>query len=194
MHIAAHSYRSIIQYHRMRSKVKHTILSLLAVALLGVGASAQTQKIGFVNSAKIFQELPAAQDVQKRIDAMTKPLQDSLALMQDQYKALVEDYQKKEALMNDATKKSEQQRIIALEQRFNDFRLQKFGTDGDVAKQTEKLLSPLRENIRTAIGVVAKQERYNFVFDKTDQIQILIYGDPAHDLTFKVIDRLKRGK
>jgi outer membrane protein len=178
----------------MRSKVKHTILSLLAVALLGVGASAQTQKIGFVNSAKIFQELPAAQDVQKRIDAMTKPLQDSLSLMQDQYKALVEDYQKKEALMNDATKKSEQQKIIALEQRFNDFRLQKFGTDGDVAKQTEKLLAPLRENIRTAIGVVAKQERYNFVFDKTDQIQILIYGDPAHDLTFKVIDRLKRGK
>ena len=178
----------------MRSKVKHTILSLLAVALLGVVTSAQTQKIGFVNSAKIFQELPAAQDVQKRIDAMTKPLQDSLALMQDQYKALVEDYQRKEALMNDATKKSEQQKIIALEQRFNDFRLQKFGTDGDVAKQTEKLLSPLRENIRTAIGVVAKQERYNFVFDKTDQIQILIYGDPAHDLTFKVIDRLKRGK
>jgi len=32
------------------------------------------------------------------------------------------------------------------------------------------------------------------VFDQTEQVQILLYGDPNHDLTFKVIDRLKRGK
>jgi len=32
------------------------------------------------------------------------------------------------------------------------------------------------------------------VFDKTETIQILLYGDPTHDITFKVIDRLKRGK
>jgi Skp family chaperone for outer membrane proteins len=41
---------------------------------------------------------------------------------------------------------------------------------------------------------VAKDEKYSFVFDKTEQVQILVYGDPAHDLTFKVIDKLKRGK
>jgi hypothetical protein len=31
------------------------------------------------------------------------------------------------------------------------------------------------------------------VFDKTEQIQILLYGDPKDDITFKVIDRLRRG-
>jgi outer membrane protein len=171
------------------------LLLSLAVAILWLSpASAQQQKIGFVNSAKIFQELPAAQEVQKKIDGMTKPLQDSLEAMQEMYKTLVEDYQKKEALMNDATKKAEQQKILGLEQRFNQFRAEKFGTDGEVAKQTEKLLAPLRERIKASITAVAQEEKYAFVFDKTDQIQILIYGDPTHDLTFKVIDRLKRGK
>jgi hypothetical protein len=32
------------------------------------------------------------------------------------------------------------------------------------------------------------------VFDKTEQIQVLLYGDPNQDITFKVIDKLKRGK
>jgi Skp family chaperone for outer membrane proteins len=63
-----------------------------------------------------------------------------------------------------------------------------------VAKETEKIINPIREKIKTAIGQVAREEKYNFIFDKTEQIQILLYGDPTHDMTFKVIDKLKRGK
>ena len=53
------------------------------------------QKIGYVNSAKIFQELPAAQDAQRRIDALGKPIQDSLETMQSDLQARYEDYQKR---------------------------------------------------------------------------------------------------
>lgn len=171
-------------------------VSIVALALLVAAPVmvAQTQKIGFVNSNKIFQELPAAQEVQRRIDAFTRPLQDSLEMMQSELQKSYEDYQRKEALMNEATKRGEQQRLLEMERRFNEFRVQKFGSDGVVARETERMLEPLREDIRQAIASVAKEEKYSFVFDKTDQIQILLYGDPAHELTFKVIDRLKRGR
>ena len=176
--------------------MKSTLVVLTACALLTVASAlhAQSQKIGFVNTAKIFQELPAAQEAQKKIDGLAKPLQDSLEAMQRQYQGLVEDYQKKEALMNDQTKRAEQQRILELERRFNEFRAEKLGNEGELAKQTEKLLAPLRDKIRSAIQGVAQEEKYSFVFDRTEQVQILLYGDPAHDLTFKVIDRLKRGR
>jgi outer membrane protein len=168
---------------------------LVSVLLFGVTATqAQSQRIGYVNSSKIFQELPAAQEAQKRIDAISKPLQDSLEAMQKELQSRYEDYQKKEGLMNDATKKSEQQRLVEMERRYNEFRLEKFGQDGAVAKETEKIITPIRERIKTAIGQVAREEKYNFIFDKTEQIQILLYGDPTHDMTFKVIDKLKRGK
>jgi outer membrane protein len=172
-------------------------LNVVIVSILLVAASiavGQTQKIGYVNSAKIFQELPAALEAQKRIDAYAKPFQDSLEAMQKELQGRYEDYQKKEALMNDATKRTEQQKLIEMERQFNAYRVEKFGAEGSVAKESEKLLSPLREKIKTAISGVAKDEKYSFVFDKTEQVQILVYGDPAHDLTFKVIDKLKRGK
>jgi len=183
--------------HLQEDTVKSTHrVSIVALALLVAAPAlvAQTQKIGFVNSNKIFQELPAAQEVQRRIDAFTKPLQDSLEMMQSELQKSYEDYQRKEALMNEATKRGEQQRLLEMERRFNEFRVQKFGADGVVARETEKMLEPLREDIRQAIASVAKEEKYSFVFDKTEQIQILLYGDPAHELTFKVIDRLKRGR
>ncbi len=176
-------------------KTRMFLLTIALSALMLVPAAfAQQQKIGYVNSTKIFQELPAAQDAQRRIDALGKPIQDSLETMQRELQARYEDYQKREALLNEAAKKAEQQKLIDLERRMNEYRQLKLGNDGELARETEKLLAPLRDRIRSAITTVAKEEKYSFVFDKTESIQILLYGDPAHDVTFKVIDRLKRGK
>ncbi len=166
----------------------------VAVLAAGVMSAAAQQRIGYVNSTKIFQELPSAQEAQKRIDAIGKPFQDSLEAMQKALQGRYEEYQKKETLYNEATKKSEQQKLIDLERRAQEFRTEKFGQDGELAKATEKIINPIRDRIKSAIAVVAKEEKYNFVFDKTEQIQILLYGDPKDDITFKVIDKLKRGK
>jgi len=175
--------------------VKTRSLSLIALALMVGGASSSAQqRIGYVNSTKIFQELPAAQEAQRRIDAIGKPLQDSLETMQKDLQGQYEEYQKKEALYNETTKKTEQQRLIEMERRVQEFRVEKFGQDGQLAKQTEQIINPIREKIKSAIGAVAREEKYNFVFDKTEQIQILLYGDPKDDITYKVIDKLKRGK
>jgi outer membrane protein len=174
--------------------VKNFVLALLAVAVGASCAFAQAQKIGYVNSAKIFQELPAAQDAQKKIDALGKPIQDSLETMQKELQARYEEYQKKEALMTDAAKKTEQQKLVDYQRKAEEYRVAKLGNDGELARATEQLLAPLRERIKAAIATVAKEEKYSFIFDKTENVQILLYGDPTHDVTFKVIDRLKRGK
>jgi outer membrane protein len=175
-------------------KTRMFLFTLALAALVFVPATFAQQKIGYVNSAKIFQELPAAQEAQRRIDALGKPIQDSLEAMQRDLQTRYEDYQKREALLNDAAKKAEQQKLIDSERRMNEFRVAKLGNDGELAHETEKLLAPLRERIKNAITAVAKEEKYSFIFDKTESLQILLYGDPVHDVTFKVIDRMKRGK
>jgi outer membrane protein len=174
--------------------VKTRVVFLVVLFLAAATVTQAQQRIGYVNSTKIFQELPAAQEAQRRIDAIGKPLQDSLEAMQRNLQSQYEEYQKKESLYNEATKKSAQQALIEYERRVQEFRAEKFGQDGQLAKASEQIINPIREKIKTAIATVAKEEKYNFVFDKTEQIQILLYADAKDDITFKVIDRLKRGK
>ena len=173
---------------------KTLIPAIVLFVLFGATAQAQTQKIGYVNSTKIFQEYPAALDAQKKIDAVGRPFQDSLDAMQKDLQSRYDDYQKKEAMMNDVTKKAKQQELVELERAANQYRVEKFGQDGELARKTEQIINPVREKIKTAITQVAKEEKYSFVFDKTEQIQVLLYGDPNQDITFKVIDKLKRGR
>lgn len=174
--------------------MKTLVFPIIALVVLIAGASSAQQKIGYVNSTKIFQEIPEAQDAQKKIDAITKPYQDSLAAMEKELQVKIEEYQKKETLMNDAAKKAAQQEFSDLKRKYDEFRLDKFGNDGEIAKQTDKIITPLKDKILKAIEKVAKEEKYTFIFDQTENVKVLLYGDSREDLTNRVIDKLKRGK
>jgi outer membrane protein len=165
------------------------LVMLLFVA--GASARAQSPKIGFVNSAKIFQEIPEAREAERRLESFTKPVQDSLEMMQKAIQQKIDEYQKKETMLNDNAKRTAQQEIQALSVQAREYAAKK---DSELAEQRERVLGPLKEKVLKAIQVVAKEEKYNFVFDQTEQVQVLLYGDAAHDLTFKVIDKLKRGR
>ncbi|MBI5471128.1 MAG: OmpH family outer membrane protein [Ignavibacteriae bacterium] len=170
------------------------VVSILAVVALMIGAANAQQKIAYVNSTKIFQEVPEAQDAQKRLEALAKPVQDEIEKQEKAIQDKVDEYKKKESLLNDAAKKTAQQEIYDLDQKLREYKLQKLGQDGELAKQQDRILNPIKEKILKAIEVVAKAEKYTFVFDQTESVRVLLYGDPKEDLTNRVIDRLKRGK
>jgi outer membrane protein len=153
------------------------------------GVHAQTQKIGFVVSPKIFQELPEALEAKRKLEGLERPIQDSLAALAQDIQLSIEEYQKKEAMMNDAAKRTAQQEIQNKQLRAQEYADLK---RRELVDQQEKILAPVRDKIRSAIEAVAKEEKYSFVFDK-NETETLIYGDSAHDLTFKVLDKLKRG-
>jgi outer membrane protein len=177
--------------HEVAVKTIVALVMILAfVALPGVALS-QAQKIGFVNSGKIFDDLPEAREISKRLESLAKPIQDSLALLQKEIETKVDDYQKKESMLNDAAKRAAVQEIQELQATARDYAQKK---DSEMAHQREVLLAPLKEKILKSIEKIAKAEKYNFVFDRTEQVNILLYADTKDDLTNRVLDNLKRGK
>jgi outer membrane protein len=173
--------------------VKNTIavVVILLLIMLPGAVFSQAQKIGFVNSAKIFDDLPEARDIVKRIQGLQKPVQDSLALIQKDIETRIADYQKKESMLNDQAKRAAAQEIQDLQVKGREYQQRK---TEELTRQQDVLLAPLKEKIQKAIERVAKAENYKFVFDRTEQVQILLYADPKEDLTNRVLDNLKRGK
>ncbi len=150
------------------------------------------QRMSFVDSEKIINELPEAQAAQKDLEAVFKGWQEELQKMSDEFQKSVEDYQKKEAVLAPAKREEEQRRLAEMQQRARDYQLQKFGQTGEAQQLRDKKLAPIREKILKNIEEVAKEEGFSFVFDKANDIGLL-YADVKFDLTHKVLDRLKRG-
>lgn len=168
---------------------------ILLILFLNVGfIHAQTnQKIGYVDSQVILTQWAEAIKAQGDLDAITNKWSAQLDSMTKAYQQAADDYQKQVNTMPEDKKLTAQQKLVQMEQDIMDFRKQKFaqGT-GEIYKKNDEIFAPIKNKIYDAIGKVAKEEGMTFIFDKSGDI-ILLYADSAFDVTYKVLDKLKRG-
>ncbi|GMR24848.1 MAG: OmpH family outer membrane protein [Ignavibacteria bacterium] len=154
---------------------------------------AQGEKIGYVDSQIILTQFPPAIKAQGDLDATTNLWSAQLDSMTLSYQQLLTDYQKKANIMPEDQQLAAQKNIVQLEQKIVDFRRVKFSQqEGEIFKKQDELFSPVKTSIYNAIESVAKEEGMKFIFDKSGDI-LLLYADSAYDITYKVLDHLKRG-
>ncbi len=175
--------------------MKKYLLVLAAFLFAAVILQAQTkQKLGYVDSQVILTQFPEAIKAQGDLDALTNKWSNQLDSMTQAYQGSLNDYKKQENTMPEDKKLSAQQAIIQQEQKIRDFQKQKFAQQtGEIYKKQDEIFSPIKKKIYKAIQEVAKEEDMQFVFDKSGDI-ILLYADSAFDITYKVLDKLNRGK
>lgn len=174
-------------------KISCILLIAIFVTIGHDYARSQGLKIGYVNSSKILQEYPEAQDANKKLDAMAKQWKAELERISKEYQQRIEDFQKKEALMPESEKKTQREDIAMLEQKGLQYRESKFGNEGELAVMTDSLLRPIKQKVLRVIEQAAKDDHLQFIFDRNDQITVLLYGEAKFDYTNYIIDKLKRG-
>ncbi len=170
---------------------------LIIAAILFVSSTsmfAQGEKIGYVDSQIILTQYPQAIKAQGDLDALTNLWSAQLDSMTLEYQQALSNYQQQANTMAEDKQLAAQQNIVGMEQRIVEFRRQKFSQpDGEIFVKQDEIFAPIKANIYAAIEKVAKEEGMKFIFDKSGDI-LLLYADSSFDVTFKVLDQLKRGK
>jgi len=167
-------------------------LFIFAVTVITTNLFAQSQKLGYVDSQIILSQFAEAIKAQGDLDAITNKWSAQVDSMTVSYQQGLADYQKQANTMTDEKKLEVQKDLIAREQTIIDFRRQKFGQNGEIYQKQEEIFNPVKKKIYTAIEQVAKSEGMQFVFDKSGDI-VLLYADSSFDITYQVLDKLKRG-
>ena len=86
-----------------------SIASLVVVGLMASAAvSAQSYRVGFVNTETIIKELPEAQKASADIEEKGMKIRDTLQMMQKEFETRLQEYTKQEALMSADAKQKEQ--------------------------------------------------------------------------------------
>lgn len=174
--------------------MKHFIYSITILLFAAMAIQAQTQKIGYVNSEIILQQLPEAIRAQGQLDAQIETWYAQLDSMRTKLQTEYEAFQKQAQTMSEEAALAQQQQLAQQQLAMEQFQQQKFAQgQGEVFRLQEKLLAPVKEKIFAVIDEIAKEEGMNFVFDKPGDI-LLLYADPEFDITYRVLDRLTKKK
>ncbi|MCX7983945.1 MAG: OmpH family outer membrane protein [Bacteroidetes bacterium] len=164
--------------------------TIIAVCLLvGVSVLSAQQKLGYFNSEAIIKQLPEAQEAQKQLDKLVEEWQSELTRMQNEWKKKFEEYDRRKLIMTDQRRAEAEKELRELDQAIVNFRNQKFGQNGELFIKQNDLMKPVQDRIFKALQDVAKEEGYDFVFDKSGDI-LLLYTNEKYDLTQKVLDKL----
>jgi outer membrane protein len=165
------------------------LLFLLLLTAAVVPARAQV-KIGYFSSDAVMKLLPDAQDAQKQLDQLVSDWQSEVTKMQDDWKKRFEDYDKRKLIMTDQRRAESEKELRDLDQRIIDYRNQKFGQNGELFQKQNELMKPVQDRVFKAVQELAKEENFDYVFDKSGDI-LLMYANEKYDLTQKVFARLK---
>lgn len=181
--------------------MKKTLFAILFLLVCGLTAEAQV-KVAFVDSEIIIAQLPEAQAVKTQLEGLQKQYVDTITAAEtdikskaDAFKTRYEEAQKQieAGQLNAEQIRSLEAELGAMQEEVQlldqQIAIYKQGVQKELMDVQVELFKPVREKITKAIETLAKEMKYNMVFDKASDG--LLYGDKEIDITFKVLDKLK---
>jgi outer membrane protein len=172
----------------MNAFLRASALTLVFLIAGLCSASAQV-KLGFVNTETIVQQMPEFKDIDAQLKALQSSYQDTLRAMEINFKTRSEAYQKQQSMMTADARTKEEEQLRGIANQYQQYQQDRFGPQGTLAQRQAELIQPIREKVRSAIERVAKDEKLSGVMENS----VMIYFDPKLDITFKVLDNIRRG-
>ncbi len=158
-------------------------LSFLAVLF---SAGVHAQKYAYVNTEYILENIPEFRQAQEEIDNLSIEWQKELEERFAEIDALYKQFQNDAPLLTQDMKNRRENEIITKEKAAKDLQKKRFGVDGDLYKRRMEMIQPIQDKIYTAIEKRAKQRQFVFVFDRSDNANIL-YADPRNDISNDIL-------
>ena len=167
------------------------IMAFVAFFLLVYSVQTIAQmKIAYFNSEAIMKQLPDAQDAQKQLDQFVADWQQELNKMQDEWKKKFDEYDKRKLIMTEQHRADTERELREMDQKIVDLRTQKFGQNGELFNKQNELMKPVQDRVFKAVQDVAREEGYDYIFDKSGDI-LFMYANEKYDLTQKIFAKLK---
>lgn len=169
-------------------------MTMLMIGLLvAIGATdlpAQEVKIGYVNSDRILAEFDEAKEAQRKLDVEAKKLEDEYRGLLNQLDSLSRDFERQKMIMSETRRQTKENEISQLQQTIQRYQIEKMGPEGEIYQKQAELVGPVLEKIKAVIEKVGKENKYDYIFDTV--AGNILYAEPVHDLTDKVLYELKR--
>lgn len=162
----------------------------LAVILFLLASPAQAQqKIGYVNSDYVLEQMPEYATIQQQLDRIAQTWQDALDQTKEDLDGQFREYQARELLYTNEERQRRRQEILQAEEALERLRVKYFGPEGDIFLQQEQLMRPVQEKILQAINEVADSEGYDYIFDSSGEF-LFMFKREQYDVSIEVLQEL----
>lgn len=162
-------------------------LSVVLVVLI-TAAQAQ-QRYAIIDTKYILEKIPEYKDADKKLQQIGDQWQKEIDGKQTQLDKMYKNYEAEQFMLTEELKKKREDELFILEKEIRDLQKKRFGYEGDLFKERQRLVKPVQDRVYNAVQKIAIAKSYDFVLDKSEGITV-IFADPKLDKSEDVLKEL----
>lgn len=159
------------------------------IVLIGIANMASAQRYAYVDTQYILDNVPEYSKAQEELDRLSeewlKEVESQFTFVQTKRN----EFEAEKILLPEEIKRQRQKEINDLENSAKELQKRRFGVDGDLFSKREELIKPIQDQIFNAIQAIASERNFAFVFDKSNQSNLL-YADSKYDISDQVLRKM----
>jgi outer membrane protein len=164
-------------------------LSLLAASIMLSAMLATAQKYAIIDTRYILDKLPDYKEAQKKLDATADMWQKEIDGKQEQLNKMYRDFETEQVMLTPELRKKREDELFNKEKEVRDLQKKRFGYEGDLFKERQRLIKPIQDRVYGAVQKLAAARSLDLIFDKSEGITV-IFADPKLDRSEDVLREL----
>ena len=162
---------------------------LVCLITLSAALTANAQKYALLDMEYVLKNIPAYERANEQLNQVSKKWQAEVEALNTEASTMYKNYQNEMVFLSQEQKKARQEAIMKKEKDASDLKRKYFGPEGELFKKRESLMSPIQEEIYTAVKEIAELRGYSLVLDRSSNTGV-IYGSPKADISNEVLQQL----
>jgi len=163
---------------------------LLTIMVVFAGAlAANAQKFALVDMEYILKHVPAYERANEQLNQVSKKWEGEIQALLNEVETLYKKYQSESVFLSDTQKSKAEEAIVAKEKEASELKKKYFGSDGELFKKRQSLMSPIQDEIYNAVKEICDKKGYQLVLDRASGGSI-IYASPKIDISDEILQRL----
>ena len=149
------------------------IKKLFIAILCAMPFCLMAQEFGYVNTAEIFQAMPATQEANKKLEQLQKSYEDELLAYREELDRKGKEYIAERDSMLASIRMSREAELQNLQQRIEGFYQDAMA---DINKQQQEMLVPIHKALMDAISQVGEELGMIYIMDISSEGSLMYYS------------------
>lgn len=158
------------------------------VLLMSVSSFTFAQRFAYVDSEYILSHIPEYTAALKQLDELSTKWQSEVDAQYTEIEEMYQAYQEDQANMSEQMRRRREDMIVEKEKETRELQRSRFGFEGDLFKERERLLQPIEARLEKAIQVIAERQELDLILDKGSES--FLYSNSKMDRSNDVIKQL----
>ncbi|MFY8004150.1 MAG: OmpH family outer membrane protein, partial [Chitinophagaceae bacterium] len=148
-------------------------LVLLVLLVFTTTATLVAQRYAIIDTKYILDKMPEYRNADAKMKAISEQWQKEIDEKQVALDKLYKSYEAEQLILTEELKKRRENELFNKEKEIRDLQKKRFGYEGDLFKEREKIVKPIQDKVYNAVQKIAAARGYDFILDKSEGITVI---------------------